>query len=243
MSAEVAGRKRRWAASVAGALVAAGAVIALLRVPQAPLQVGNNPMTSKPPLELTKTGSTSMVLKEEMVMNDQTPLFLPTEWNVTLPSLRRPEVGQSVLDQDALKMTFGEADLKLGLESPVNVSAKPAEVLLSDPVVTPVAGFGRLDLTLTPLPARGAFVEVRTVDDNRQVFGDRVTDALPPAGKVWRPMEFLAAVDAAGLVGALVITERSDAEEIDNYFRKYLARTFQIGERLPPGVYRVIVGP
>lgn len=202
-----------------------------------------SPLPSKPPLELTKTGATNMVLKEEMVMNDQTPLFLPTEWNVPLPPLRRPEAGQSVLDQDVLKMTFGEAELKLGMGAPVDVSAKPAEVLLPDPVATPVAGFGRVDVALPSLPARGAFVEVRTVEANRQVFGDRLADARPPAGKAWRPMEFLAAVDAAGLVGSLVITERSDAEEVDNYFRKYLARTFQIGERLPPGFYRVIVGP
>lgn len=243
MNAELAGRKRRWAASVAGATVVAVAVLALLRVAQAPLEVRFSPATSKPPLELTKTGATNVILKEEMVMNDQTPLFLPTEWNVALPPLRRPEAGQSVLDQDALKMTFGDSELKIGLAAPVDILSKPAEVLLADPGPTPLAGFGRVDASLTPLPARGALVEIRTVDANRQVFGGLLADAKPPAGKAWRPMEFLAAVDAAGLMGPLVITERSDAEEVDNYFRKYLTRTFRIGERLPPGFYRVIVGP
>jgi hypothetical protein len=68
-------------------------------------------------------------------------------------------------------------------------------------------------------------------------------EVAPPTTKAWQPMEFLAAVDPAGLVGPLVITEDSRVEEVNTYFRKYLAQTYRIGERLPPGFYRIIVGP
>jgi hypothetical protein len=56
-------------------------------------------------------------------------------------------------------------------------------------------------------------------------------------------MEFVAAVDPAGLVGPLVPTVRSGVEEVDNFFQNYLARTLRVGERLAPGFYRICVGP
>lgn len=243
MSAELTGRKRRWVASTAGAAIVAMAMLALFRI-KSPLPDGRTSgLKSMPPLELTRTGASDTALREEMIMNDQTSLFLPTARNVALPSVRRPEAGQSVLDQDVLKMAIKESELNLGLPAPVDIPSKAAEVLLTGPLATPLAGFGRVDASLASLPARGAFIEVRTVNANRPVFGDLLADAKPPAGKAWRPMEFLAAVDAAGLVGPLVITERSDAEDVDNYFRRYLTRTFRIGDRLTPGFYRVIVGP
>jgi len=59
----------------------------------------------------------------------------------------------------------------------------------------------------------------------------------------WRPLELFATVDAAGLASPLVVTDRSDVEEVNAYFRNYLARTFRLGEHLAPGFYRVVVGP
>jgi hypothetical protein len=177
-----------------------------------------------------------------MIMNDQTPLFLPTDRNVAVPRIRRPDMGQSVLEQDAVRVTFGEADLKLALSNPVEIAVMPAEVMLND-AVTPWYGLGQGGLSGAPLPARGGFVEVRNVGTNRQIMGEPLLQAKPPAGKPWRPMEFLAAVDAAGLVAPLVISERSDVEEVESYFQTFLTKTFRIGERLPPGFYRVIVGP
>jgi hypothetical protein len=76
------------------------------------------------------------------------------------------------------------------------------------------------------------------------VFGRPVNDAKPPAStRPWDPMEFVAAVDAAGLVGPLVPTARSGVDEIDAYFGHYLADTLRVGQRLSPGFYRIVVGP
>jgi hypothetical protein len=65
----------------------------------------------------------------------------------------------------------------------------------------------------------------------------------PPGKGGWAPVEFVARVDAAGLVGPLVVTERSGLEEVDVFFANYLARTLRVGERLAPGFYRICVGP
>ena len=56
-------------------------------------------------------------------------------------------------------------------------------------------------------------------------------------------MSLLAAVDAAGLAAPLVVTEGSRVEEVDVYFRQFLARNFRIGDRLDAGFYSITVAP
>ena len=51
-----------------------------------------------------------------------------------------------------------------------------------------------------------------------------------PAVRPWDPMEFMAAVDAAGLVGPVVPTTRSGVAEVDAYFSRYLAETLRVGQ-------------
>jgi len=65
-----------------------------------------------------------------------------------------------------------------------------------------------------------------------------------PAGQLeWQPAEFLVCVTAEGLLGRPVETVSSDVEDVDAFFRDYLTNTLRLGERLPPGMYRVVVGP
>ena len=45
------------------------------------------------------------------------------------------------------------------------------------------------------------------------------------------------------MLGRPVETVSSDLEDVDVFFRDYLAKTLHLGERLPPGNYRVVVGP
>ena len=52
----------------------------------------------------------------------------------------------------------------------------------------------------------------------------------------------------AGTVGALVFTwmqlvHGSGRGEVDAYFRTFLVRNFRLGARLPPGFFRICVGP
>ena len=97
---------------------------------------------------------------------------------------------------------------------------------------------------MQPLSRRTAYVEIHEAGSGRTVFGQAVADTHPPASSVpWQPMEFMAAVDAAGLVGPLVPTVRSGVDDVDSYFGRYLADSLRVGQRLAPGFYRIIVGP
>ncbi len=97
------------------------------------------------------------------------------------------------------------------------------------------------------LPGRAGFVEVRDAGTGRIVPGLAVSIEpglkLPGDDRNWRPAEFLVAVTNAGMLGGPVITASSDVEELDAFFRDYLAKNLHLGERLPPGFYRVVVGP
>jgi hypothetical protein len=95
---------------------------------------------------------------------------------------------------------------------------------------------------LETLAPRAAYVEITDAETGRKVFSQPVKDAHPPASD-WKPMEFMAAVDSAGLVGPPVLTQHSDVADVDAYFGQYLSDTLRIGQRLNPGFYRVSVGP
>jgi hypothetical protein len=246
MAADWAGAKRRWAASAAGAVLVGIVAVMLLRVPRLAPPV--NDRTAPPPrarlVEIARAGGADKTLNDEAVMHDQAPLFVPTPRNVTFRPPSPPEAGQTVLDLDDKRYSFGEAELKLNLPPAKTVPTTPGEVIAMENSSAPLYGLGRADRGIAPLPPRGAVVEVRASGSNRRVLVATLgPDAKPPTERPWRPLEFLVCLDAAGLVGLPVLTEGSDVGEVDKFFRNYLAQTFRVGERLPPGFYRILVGP
>ena len=229
------GARRAWAwASGAGLLFLVGVAL-LVRVPPPP-----------PPPAAEAPGSPVGIVDPQTIgssmLFDLTPLFLPTEYNSSRKDYVPREPGSS-FQGFAFKKTFVDSGLKLRLGPPVTVPANPAEALVGDPPGAPFLGFGRTDLGVSPVPSRGAYVEIVDAGSGRKVFGQPLTDAKPPAAAPWKPMEFIAAVDASGLVGPLVPTERSGVVDVDDYFRRFLADSLRVGERLSPGFYRISVGP
>jgi hypothetical protein len=140
------------------------------------------------------------------------------------------------------KYSFGEADLMLGFPATIQVPSNIPETLAALNPRQLFIGIGRIESDFAPLSSRGAKVEVISVQDGIlaleiTVAPDRLTHML------WQPLEFLLAVDAAGLIGPPVILARSDDERLDVFFQELLAQTLQLGRRLTPGIYRVCVGP
>lgn len=250
MSATLVGNKRRWIAAAAGALVVMLAMLSLLRVPTEPVPPFVSlsvsvPNTGRMAIQLTNAGGADQRLTDEASMHDQIPLFLPTSRNVALKPPPRPEAGRVLLEQEVSRNSFGSGELRLNLPAPEVVAERPVEVMLAGAPAVPLYGFGRSKVTPEAPPPHGAFVEVFSVATNRRVLGPEAlgVDAKPPTERIWRPLEFLARVNATGLAGPLTLTVRSDVEEVDKFFRNYLGETFRIGDRLPPGSYRITVGP
>jgi hypothetical protein len=219
-------------ASIVG-VVGAVLLVFQIRVPDVPSQPG---VVGRPSVGLVDP----VVIKGTMLF-DLEPLFLPTEFNSSRKDYVPTEPGGAFAGFP-FKPTFSDTQIELHLPAPVAVPSTPAGALGDDPPGAPFIGFGRVDLKLETLAPRAAYVEITDAGTGRKVFSQPVGDARPPASG-WKPLEFMAAVDPAGLVGPPVLTEHSDAADVDAYFGQYLSETLRIGQRLSPGIYRVSVGP
>jgi hypothetical protein len=233
VKAKVQGFGKAWAwGSVAGVIIIVWVALEV-KAPELP-----------PAPEKAPSGAVGLVdpgvIKKTMLF-DLAPLFLPTEFNSSRKIHPPTEPGGSFAGF-AFKPTFSDSQIDLHLPPPVAVPSSPAEALVGDPPGAPFIGFGRMDIKTEPLAPRAAYVEITDAESGRDVFSQSVTDARPPSPG-WRPMEFMAAVDAAGLVGPPVLTVHSDVAEVDAYFGRYLAEGLRIGQRLNPGFYRIRVGP
>lgn len=243
--------KGRWAGWWVAGLTVVFAVLGLtvLFRPLADTGIPAQPAAAAPRVSvepLPRAGNS--LVRDEATFFDPTPLFLPTKWNTNqgpLPAAVQRQPGQVFPDFNA-KLTYGQAELALPVASAGTLLHGPKD-LLKSPSRDPFLGFDREDLPLTPLPARQGLVEVRAAGTGAMVRGfPRKIDGevLLPAGQAdWQPAEFLVSVTVAGMLGRPVETVSSDLEAVDGFFRDYLTNTLHLGERLPPGNYRVVVGP
>jgi hypothetical protein len=242
-------RKRRragwWVAGLTVLSAVAGFVVLFrpLAPPASQASLPEPPRVSVRPIGWQEGNS---LLYDQATFFDPTPLFLPTEWNTDqgpLPAPVQRQPGQVFPDFPA-RPTYGTAGLVLPIAPAESTPQRPVD-LLEAPSRDPFFGFGRIDAPLAPLTSRVAVVEVREVGTGKLVL-NRVLDgttAIPGGDPDWKPAEFLVSVTAEGLLGRPMETASSDLEEVDVFFRDYLANTLRLGERLAPGMYRVVVGP
>lgn len=253
MNAALAGEKRRLVLAGAGAVVIVAAFLFLVRVPPGEtLPSGAVPGAPRSAVHLAKPSSADGILSEIMELRDMRPLFLPTDRNATLPE-PKVEPGRTFFDISRFKLSFPETDLHLDKDLPPVVTlngkspeeARPADALAPDWEGPSLLGFGRNPVpAVLERPLRGGFVEVVSTQTGERLWGLALgSEARPPGNTAWAPMEFMAAVDAAGLAAPLVLAQSSRVEEVDAHFRTYLVRTLRIGERLTPGFYRIVVAP
>lgn len=234
------GAKRRWLASAIGAAAAMAGLLLLFRIPRAE-QVAADRRKPGAPVRLSPRRS------DELAIRDPAPLFLPTRFNADPIDLAPPKPGARFLDEDAAQLNFTENDPQFHLPIAIPAPHKPSETLAEVPG-TLALGLGETMASVRPSDAHAASLQVFAATTGASVLGATLgVDARPPPGSVetkpWHPLEFLAAVDAAGLVGPPVLTSSSGLEEVDNFFRSYLAERFHLGERLTPGFYRIVIGP
>lgn len=168
-----------------------------------------------------------------------------------MPEPRR-EPGRNFLDSEAFKPGFVEADLTsaLDLRPVVTLNGTPVEqarsvdALLAEGAEPVLWGMGRSPRAVTELKSNGGMIEVMASATGHRVLADALpAEARAPDSKPWEPIEMLAMVDATGLSAPLLVTTSSRVEEVDSHYRNYLTRRYRIGERLPPGFYRIVVGP
>lgn len=252
MSTLVTGQKQRWTIASLGAGSVVVALLFLFRMPPPPTAFSPAQPAATAPVKPAVQLATRAdeFLKAETDIRDLRPLFLPTERNASLPELKR-ELGRTFFDDEPVKFALLESEVAITKDLPpvAIVGEKPADQArpldaLASEAVTSLLGFGRNDQPVQPMAPRAGFMEVVSAATGERVQGDELpVGARVPGDKAWAPLEFLAQIDAVGLAAPLIVTTSSGNEEIDAHFKKYLGKTYRIGERLQPGFYRLIVAP
>lgn len=243
-------KQRHWAQWVwllAGLAVAArvGFIFLVHEKPAVPAP----PAQSRPRVTvLAESGAAAgPLVREQMELFDQQPLSMPTRWNAgdaPLPAELQRQPGEAfgmfeprlAFAAERLEPLFGPrggapGDGRAGLRT-LGAMAGGWAVL------------GRRDRPAPPLPAREAAVEVRRYSGGGDaVVLSEALQGLPEAVRAhdWTPVEFSVAVEPGGLLGVPTLTVGSGVEEVDAFLGGFLARDFRLGERLPPGFYRVSV--
>lgn len=198
----------------------------------------------KPFVQLAGAGGTvtDQVLREKAELLDPTPLFFPTERNY----------GQRPLPPSALKQpgqVFGGFEPKLTVAdqniAPYRNETTPVPEKLSDVLAqgneAPFAGMGQVDIRRSTLPIRSGYLEVSDLRNGDIIISQSLSGLGAPRPD-FAPVEFLIVVGAAGVVGDPFLMSGSGGDEMDNFLRNYLVRSYRLGERLRPGRYRVLVG-
>lgn len=205
---------------------------------------GATTKTAEPFVRLTGANSAAddRVLQERAEFLDPAPMFLPTARNAGqggLPARLVAQPGQIFLDFPA-NLRVAEANLPSygsdALTAPeglVDVMTRANEA--------PFAGLGEMAIPARRVEPRAAFIEVKSMQGNVLIATALGTLTLPRED--FAPLEFLATVSASGLVGEPLLVAGSGADDVDNFFRDYLAKGIRLGEKLAPGAYRVVIGP
>ncbi len=190
--------------------------------------------------------------RSHSAMNDLTPLFLPSDRNARLPALPVREPGDGTLDAQKARFTFREADAAVLANFPSSAAingkqltrATELDAFHADDSLSVGFGFGRRPAALAPRAPRGGLIEVYASGSGQLLLIEELAEDVHPLWpQVWQPLEFLAAVEPAGLVAPLSLTLTSRVDSVDAFFRDFIARKFKLGERMVPGFYRVVVSP
>jgi hypothetical protein len=198
----------------------------------------------RPFVQLAGAGMTAndQLLREKAELMDPTPLFFPTAWNYGHQPLRESELRQPGQVFASFPPQYVIEEKKIGsygAEEPV-LPEKLADVLVQGNEA-PFAGIGQVDRQRSTLPVRSGYLEISDLGGRDFVVGKPLSGLSLPRTD-FAPVEFLVVVGAAGLIGDPLLTSGSGWEEVDNFFRAYLVKSYRLGERLPPGRYRVVVG-
>ena len=241
-----------WIVASLGALVIVGALALLVRAPGPPApRPGAGPVPSVGLARLNGTAGDAL-LREEALLRDPTPLFLPTaDLNAAQgvdPKRNLREPGDTFAGYSE-KYAFPPADVQFAFDPAVVVpdEKRPVEATCLADWSMPLQGFGRRDEARPVLAPRGAYVEIVAAADGASVgLEQALTGAQPPTQQEWQPMEFLAAIEPGGLVGLPSLVASSGVEKVDQYFLDYLVKDWRVGERLSKlktGFYLIKLGP
>lgn len=230
----LASEKLRWLAAGFATTIIGSGLLFWFEVPSA----STDHAAGSSPLE---TLVVQRVVADEAALLDKTPLFLPTSWNTSIKDVSLPATGGVFADFPSA-FAFKEGDHSFGVLRADQEGFNGAILNVEGPN-SAFLSFGQEAQNLKVTRRAVGYLEVYSAKDGIAVILEALTLDLPSGTINWSPIELMAVVSAAGLVGPPISITRSGLEEVDLYFADFLVKVFRIGEKLSPGVYRIVVGP
>jgi hypothetical protein len=230
----LASEKLRWLAAGFATTIIGSGLLFWFEVPSA----STDHAAGSSPLE---TLVVQRVVADEAALLDKTPLFLPTSWNTSIKDVSLPATGGVFADFPSA-FAFKEGDHSFGVLRADQEGFNGAILNVEGPN-SAFLSFGQEAQNLQVTRRAVGYLEVYSAKDGIAVILEALTLDLPSGTINWSPIELMAVVSAAGLVGPPISITRSGLEEVDLYFADFLVKVFRIGEKLSPGVYRIVVGP
>lgn len=200
------------------------------------------PRESKPFISLAGLDfSASEVLRQQAALQDSSPLFLPTSWNIAATSF---DLSELVAEPDIFssfeeEITASENAFR-GSRERIKQVAPPPAVSVGEPRMLSL--FGRSQLPLDPLPPRhGAWLATNLLDGNSSYGGDIQSIEDLAGTPLFEPTTFLVRTTPAGPLGEPLLIKGAGNDNIEAALARYIQT--RIAPRLPPGYFQVTIGP
>jgi len=197
---------------------------------------------SEPYISLDQPGQGGDMTREQALLLDSAPLFLPTRWSTASAG----EIGQWVARTDFFEAFPQEITLSASNIRPVQVSAyvqtPPLDQIGTGRIVPSLGSDATFDESMK-LPLRGAFFEVVRISDGKSVISGSFQQPLPDAiDRLWQPVELWVRIVREGALGEPFLAASSGTEDLDEAIGRLVSHSEAIALLLP-GYYCVRVGP
>lgn len=203
------------------------------------------------------TAAAGAALREQALLFDSEPLFLPTTWNFASHAAHPLKISPRPVFPD-----FPAHVDPTGQDNPGGVFAQNSVRPEVSPLTTLQPGqwdvlgvFGQAPSLAPRLPERGAFLQVTRLDSSndpaarpgRLVLEEIWSAAEAPKSTLnlqalWGPATFLVLFSDTGPVGEPLLVNSSGIYAVDDDLRARLDARFR-HRPLPPGTYQVVIGP
>jgi len=206
--------------------------------------VADTPTPQTPFLSLQKPSDYADALREQSLLMDQAPLFLPTTWNTS----RAGYVISGRLGKTELSEPFKvEIEIESGMIASQDPPDFPAVTAYSSEYndASALMKIGRNNsvkdkIVLRP---RGACYVVMDDKSGKKVLVGAIEQPIAEAGDLlWQPAEFWVRVVQEGVSGDPLLAMSTGSDTLDLALRKILDGLNDIAS-LPLGYYKVVVGP
>jgi hypothetical protein len=182
--------------------------------------------------------------ESQLLLQDPTPLFLPTEFNsgkVRPPRKEEQSLGTSFSSIPA-KMLFGDTDIQLALPEVVSIPERALDLVIGGEHQVKFTELARENPKGDPLSSRQGYLKVLSFTSGSELWSQEISGGALEF-ELEAPWEFVVAVNRAGLMSFPAVVNAGEGALIDIAQITEVLREKRLGARLDPGIYRILLGP